>query len=128
MPAARRIAPLRRTLGVIALAYALVLQALVGGYFGGLHAAPLASAGGAPICAPDAKGSASHAPAQQHEGAQPCCLLGCATTVLLGCPERSGVTVRFPAVRPITFQDPSAAGRSLNERGDRNARAPPGIA
>jgi hypothetical protein len=130
MRAPRRQTPIRRTLGAIGLAYALVLQVFVGGYLTALHAAPAVAAGLAAICpADDAPAGRPLGPAHRHDGADPCCLFGCAASGAPAPPaERWAPVPPAPGSR-TAFRGPEAQAVSRPaQAGPLGARAPPGIA
>ncbi len=130
MRAPRRPKAIRRTLGALGLAYALVFQIFVGGYLGALKAAPAAAGGLAAICsAKDSPASGRHDPAHPHDGADPCCMLGCAASGALAPPtNRAAAAAAHPVARTAyrTYEAPPVSGRP--NAGPLGARAPPGIA
>lgn len=120
-------APLRRLALVLAVAYVLVLQALLGGMASGAHAAGFLTvdAFGQTLClnshgAPDAPGETGrHTP--------DCCLTGCQSAPASALPPPVATTPALPASpsQARTLAPRTAPLAFLPERSPRHTRAPP---
>ncbi|WP_371347078.1 hypothetical protein [Ancylobacter sp. IITR112] len=120
-------APLRRLALVLAVAYVLVLQALLGGMASGAHAAGFIAIDefGRTLClnshgAPDAPGeSGRHTP--------DCCLTGCQAAPAAALPPPLPAMAALPAGHHAgPTPPPRAAGLArAPERSPRHTRAPP---
>ncbi|WGD32053.1 hypothetical protein AncyloWKF20_09630 [Ancylobacter sp. WKF20] len=120
---------LRRMTMALAIAYLLVLQAVIGGIASGAHAAGLASGTmdpaicrGAQDVAPSPAG-----PVDSTHHTPECCFTGCQINAVGSVPPVSMAGIGVPAPRPAVRIEPTAALHHPAglERSPQHARAPP---
>lgn len=120
-------APLRRFALVLAVAYMLVLQALLGGLASGAHAAGslTVDAFGQTLCL-GARGDPA-APANPSSHPPDCCTTGCQTAVTPSLLPPTAATAALPVAHRLARQAPPRPARLARapERSPRHARAPP---
>lgn len=118
---------LRRAAMALAVAYLLVLQAILGGMAGGAHAAAGIALDpfGQVICANGASGPASPADPAHH--APDCCTTGCQTSAgaALPPPSAAGPARTLAPVRARATLPPASVPARHAERTPRHTRAPP---
>ena len=120
-------APLRRLAMVLAVAYVLVLQALLGGMASGAHAAGFVTvdAFGQTLCL--GSHSAPAAPGDPARHTPECCLTGCQAAPAAALPPPLAAMAALPAShREARTLPPRTAGFARTpERSPRHTRAPP---
>lgn len=118
---------LRRMAMALAVAYLVVLQALLGGVSSGAHAGSLASAGalGQVLCLSMQTAPASPADPAHHT--PDCCTTGCQTSAGAALPPPAGTALALPqATTHAQLLLPSVGFLAASdERTPRHTRAPP---
>lgn len=118
---------LRRMTMALAIAYLLVLQAVIGGIASGAHAAGLASGTMDPAICRGAQDAAPAGPGDKTHHTPECCFSGCQITAIGGLPPVAGMGSAVPTPRLALRMAPAPllhlpAGP---ERSPRLPRAPP---
>jgi hypothetical protein len=113
--------------GVVALAYVLILQALLAGMGGGLAADPLRTAAAQVHCLPSG-GEGPLTPGMPHQPGSLCCVLGCASGASAAVlPQVAAAPFRVE-VRSVERVAPAEAVVRARPGAFFRARGPPAIA